>query len=93
LLVLRRRAGEAILIGNEVEIEIIDISRTRVKLGVKAPRNVAVTRRETVALATENHSASELLASRGRGGVDDLVHLLRSLSRETPQTLPPPADM
>ena len=37
MLVLRRRAGERILIGDEMEIEMIEISRSRVKLGIRAP--------------------------------------------------------
>ena len=41
MLVLRRRVGEAIAIGGDIEIEVIEISRTRVKLGVRAPRAIS----------------------------------------------------
>ena len=41
MLIVRRRAGEAIVVAGDVEIEVIEISRTRVKLGVTAPRRSA----------------------------------------------------
>jgi hypothetical protein len=42
VLVLRRRVGETIAIGGGIEVEVVEISRTRVKLGVKAPQDVSV---------------------------------------------------
>ena len=48
VLVLRRRQGERIAIGGDIEIEVVEISRTRVKLAVTAPRNVSVVRGETI---------------------------------------------
>ncbi len=63
MLVIRRRAGEAIIVAGDVQIEVIEISRTRVKLGVTAPREVTVTRREAAAVALENHTAVALVTS------------------------------
>ena len=77
MLVLRRRAGEAITIGGDVEVEIMEISRTRVKLGVRAPRAVAVLRRETIPVAAENREASELIGRNGIDSIDQILHLLR----------------
>jgi carbon storage regulator len=62
VLVLRRRQGERIAIGHDIEIEIIAISRTRVKLGVTAPREVSVLRKETLEVAAENRRALELIS-------------------------------
>ena len=76
MLVLRRRVGETILVGGNVEIEVIEISRTRVKLGVRAPHHVPVVRKETVDVARENRLALELVASRGHEGVRQLAQLL-----------------
>jgi carbon storage regulator len=83
MLVLRRRAGEAIVLGGDIEIEVIEISRTRVKLGVRAPREVTVLRRETIAVAAENRQASDWIASRGQQGVGDLLRLLGQVTPET----------
>ena len=93
MLVLRRRAGEAIVLGGGIEIEVIEISRTRVKLGVRAPRDVSVSRREVLALAAENRKASDLILQRGPQGVGDLLRLLRNISPEAPKVTPNTADM
>lgn len=75
MLVLRRRMGEAIVIGADVEIEVVEISRSRVKLGVKAPRSVSVVRREAIPVAAENREAAAILGSHG-----NLREILRWLS-------------
>jgi carbon storage regulator len=80
MLVLRRRAGEAIVLAGGIEIEVMEISRTRVKLGVRAPRDISVSRREVIALAAENRQASDLISRRGEGGVGDLLRLLGNSS-------------
>ena len=46
MLVLRRRAGEALLIGNDVEIEFLELSAQSVKVGIRAPQEVSVLRKE-----------------------------------------------
>jgi len=75
VLVLRRRMGETIVIGGGIEIEVMEISRTRVKLGVTAPRDVPVARKETIAVAAENRRALELVAE-GAGEVAETLRLL-----------------
>ena len=74
---LRRRVGETILVGDDVEIEVIEISRSRVKLGVRAPGQISVVRKETRAISRENKLASDLIASRGQQGVGELLQLLK----------------
>jgi carbon storage regulator len=69
MLVLRRRAGEAIVNGDDIEIEVTEISRTRVKLGVKAPRTICVMRRETVPVALDNRQAAVILGNHGVGEI------------------------
>jgi len=46
MLILTRRAREIITIGDDIEIYIMDILPDRVKVGIKAPDNVAVHRKE-----------------------------------------------
>lgn len=46
MLIVRRRAGQAILIGDQVEIHVLEIQPGRVKLGVIAPREIPVVRAE-----------------------------------------------
>lgn len=80
---LRRRVGEAIAIGGDIEIEVIEISRTRVKLGVRAPQATSVARRETVPIASENRSAAELLDQRALRDLDEILRKVRQISRGT----------
>ncbi len=46
MLVLSRRRDETIMIGDEVEITVVDIRGDTVRLGINAPRNVSVHRKE-----------------------------------------------
>jgi carbon storage regulator len=83
LLVLRRRVGETIAIGGGIEIEVVEISRTRVKLGVTAPREVSVARKETLAVAAENRRALELISG-GCEAVAEALRLLGTASEREP---------
>lgn len=46
MLILARRKGEAIQIGNEIEIKILSIQGDQVKIGIEAPKTVEVYRKE-----------------------------------------------
>ncbi len=46
MLVLMRRKGETIRIGNDITFKVLGISEGQVSVGVKAPRNVIVDREE-----------------------------------------------
>ena len=58
MLVIRRRTGESILIAGDIEIEVLETSPTRVKLGIRAPKEVDVVRKEVGLIAGENLSAA-----------------------------------
>ena len=60
MLVIRRRPGECLLIGPDVEIEILDATTTHVKLGVRAPKNVLVLRKEIRLTEQQNQAACEV---------------------------------
>ncbi len=61
MLVLRRRAGESILIGGEVEVQVAQISPGKVKLAVIAPRHITVLRKEVAVTREKNLSAAQVL--------------------------------
>jgi carbon storage regulator len=46
MLVIRRRPGESIVIGDEIEVQVDEIAPTRVKLCITAPKEIAVLRKE-----------------------------------------------
>lgn len=59
MLILARRIGESIVIGDQVEVSIVDIKGDQVKLGINAPRSVPVFRREVYqAIQEENRRAA-----------------------------------
>ncbi|RJO67174.1 MAG: carbon storage regulator [Myxococcales bacterium] len=46
MLILTRKVGESIQIGDEIKVKIIEVSRQFVKVGIEAPRSVKVHREE-----------------------------------------------
>jgi carbon storage regulator len=46
MLILTRRAGEALRIGDEIEVTVMAVNGSQVRLGINAPRNIAVDREE-----------------------------------------------
>src|SRR5436190_6148316 len=51
MLVLTRKPGEAVTIGHDVEVYVVGVKSGRVKLGFRAPRDVAIQRAEVASLA------------------------------------------
>jgi len=58
MLVIRRRAGESFLIDGGIEIEILEVSSTQVKLGIVAPKQVSILRKEVHITRQQNQAAS-----------------------------------
>ncbi|HHV80880.1 MAG TPA: carbon storage regulator CsrA [bacterium] len=46
MLVLTRKRGQSILLGEAIEVTILEISRDSVKIGINAPKNVEILRKE-----------------------------------------------
>ncbi|MCB1141489.1 MAG: carbon storage regulator CsrA [Leptospiraceae bacterium] len=60
MLVLARRMNQSIMIGDDIELVIVDIKGDQVKIGIKAPRNVTVHRAEILQeIQDENFKAKE----------------------------------
>lgn len=55
---MSRRQGETILIGEDIEIVIAHIGRSRVKVGIRAPRELAVMAKEVKLVRDENLAAA-----------------------------------
>ncbi len=60
MLVLSRQRDETIMIGDEIEITVVDIRGDKVRLGISAPSKIAVHRKEVYeAIKRENEQASQ----------------------------------
>jgi carbon storage regulator len=60
MLVLSRKKNESIVINNEITIVVVEIRGDKVRLGVEAPREVPVHRREVYdAIQRNNHDGQE----------------------------------
>lgn len=63
MLVLSRQRDETIMIGDEVEITVVDIRGDKVRLGINAPRQVQVHRKEVYsAIKQENTDSTRVVA-------------------------------
>lgn len=61
MLVLSRQRDETIMIGDEIEITVVDIRGDKVRLGISAPTRIAVHRKEVYeAIKKENEQAATL---------------------------------
>ncbi len=61
MLVLSRQRDETIMIGDQVEITVVDIRGDKVRLGISAPTSVAVHRKEVYeAIRRENEQAARV---------------------------------
>jgi carbon storage regulator len=67
MLVLSRQRDESIVIGDNVIITIVDVRGDRVRLGIDAPREVSVHRREVYdAIQRENLQAAQIQPDQAR---------------------------
>jgi carbon storage regulator len=88
MLILARRIGESIMIGDQVELTVVDIKGDQVKLGINAPSQVKVYRKEVYAAIQEENRAAAAAAPQ------TLPSLQGFLGTQTPSAAPggiPPA--
>ena len=82
MLVLSRRAGESINIGDDVVVTVLEVRGDIVRVGIDAPRSIRVHREEVYReLQAANRAAAQ---------TDDAA--VAALSSLLPKSKPPPAD-
>ena len=77
MLVLSRRVGEKLVIGNEIIVEILSVSGEGVRLGIVAPRETSVHRFEVFSeIETANRAAEVVLDELNQMALENLsIHL------------------
>jgi carbon storage regulator len=58
MLVLSRKKGEAIVLGQNIEVVILDIGADTIKIGIAAPKEVQIVRKELLASVTQSNLES-----------------------------------
>src|SRR5512143_2431189 len=61
MLVLSRQRDETIMIGDDIEVTVVDIRGDKVRLGINAPKEISVHRKEVYdAIRRENREAAQV---------------------------------
>ena len=72
MLALSRKKGEALMINNDIEITVLEVKGEQVKIGISAPKEVPVYRKEVyIQIQEANQEASNV------AGVEQLANLLK----------------
>ena len=82
MLVLTRKIGESICVGSNIEIVITEITKTAVRIGIRAPRETTVYRKEVYErILIENQEASHTNVDNTK--LIDLSKLINKRIRKT----------
>ena len=76
MLVLTRKSNQSIMIGDDIEVSVLSIMGEKVRIGIQAPRDVPVFRKE-VYLEIQQERAKEMAGSNVRAEVDQALRKLR----------------
>ena len=70
MLILTRRVGETVMIGNEVTVTVLGVKGNQVRMGINAPRTVAVHREEIFERIKHEEQDGEFVAGGESKGAD-----------------------
>jgi carbon storage regulator len=62
MLVITRKTDESLLIADNIEVTVLEISKDRVKLGVSAPRDITIIRYELITAQNANLEAAQQIS-------------------------------
>ncbi|MBT2501088.1 carbon storage regulator CsrA [Curtobacterium sp. ISL-83] len=71
MLVLTRKVGERILVGDDIVITVLDARGDGVRIGIDAPRGVKIQREEVVRAVAEANAEAAAAAAGGPGAAGD----------------------
>jgi carbon storage regulator len=78
LLILTRKAGEAVAIGDDIQISVVEIKGTQVKLGIRAPKNIEVHREEIYLKIQEENRRAALVSRDSLGAAQELIQVKKN---------------
>jgi carbon storage regulator len=81
MLILSRKVGESVTIGNDIVVKVVSLNGNQIRLGITAPREVRVLREEIFeAIQAENRAAAVVADSARR--LEDAHKRLRKKTQE-----------
>ena len=85
MLILQRRAGESLVIGENITVSVVSVDGLRVRLAIFAPEDVSILRSELITAATANRDSAQ-----EESAPSELLDLLRGVQEQKPEEGPPP---
>ena len=85
MLILQRRAGESLVIGENITVSVVSVDGLRVRLAISAPEDVSILRSELIPAATANRDSAQ-----EESAPSELLDLLRGVQEQKPEEGPPP---
>jgi carbon storage regulator len=83
MLVLTRKSNQSIMIGDDIEVSVLSIMGEKVRIGIQAPRDVPVFRRE-VYLEIQQERGGDAAAAGARQEVDQALGRLGEVGPASP---------
>ena len=74
MLILQRRAGESLVIGENITVSVVSVDGLRVRLAISAPEDVSILRSELITAATANRDSAQ-----EESAPSELLDLLRGV--------------
>ncbi|CAH8719546.1 carbon storage regulator CsrA [Paenibacillus thiaminolyticus] len=82
MLVLKRKIGETVMIGDEIEVRVLGVEGEYVKLGFVAPKNVQIMRKELYeSIVQENSSAVETTKGASEKEDINMIEILKKFKK------------
>ncbi len=72
MLVLTRKKNQSIMIGDEIEVTVLAVSRDKIRLGISAPREISVFRKEVYLTIHEGEQGTEEASGKVSEALDEL---------------------
>lgn len=60
MLILTRKIGQSLIIGDDIEIKILSIDSENISIGITAPKNLSIVRKELLEVRDENKKAANI---------------------------------
>lgn len=81
MLALTRKKDEAIMIGDHIEIKILDVQGDKVRLGISAPKDVNIYREEIYTLVKESNQTANVVEEQAKESMLNLRNLVKQIKK------------